>query len=72
MPLIIARIVSIRFAPKLSCNTANTGIPPPTLASYDNPTLFARAIRNNSSPCFAITSLFAVTTCLPDDIAPTM
>lgn len=41
---------------------ARQGIPPPTLASKRNSTLFSLAVFKNSSKYFAITALFALTT----------
>ena len=41
------------------------GMPPPTLASNSRLTPCRRAKASSSGPCFAITSLLAVTTCLP-------
>ncbi|CDE98859.1 unknown [Clostridium sp. CAG:813] len=46
-----------------------SGIPPAIAASYRTTLLFVSAKLNNSSPCFASNSLFAVTICFPFFIA---
>src|SRR5689334_8358434 len=61
----MARIDVIRFASRSRRNGAISGMPPPTLASNMMSSPRACASASNSGPDFAISSLLAVTTCLP-------
>ena len=53
------------FAPRQRVIGFSTGMPPPTEASNSRFTRFSRASWNSSTPCSAISCLFAVTTCFP-------
>ncbi len=65
VPFIIAFIEFIWLAMNDCRKASITGIPPPTLASNPIRQLFSEAILKRSHPNFAITSLLAVTMCLP-------
>ena len=65
VPLIIAFMPLTSLATRSRISGDTTGVPPATLASNSTRTSLSLAISNISGPCFAMTSLLAVTTCLP-------
>ena len=69
VPLMMAWMEMTSLAAKSLSRGDMMGVPPATLASNRTCTPFLRAIVRMSGPCRAITSLFAVTMCLPSETA---
>ena len=65
VPLTIPKTLLISVAARLSWITRITGTTPATAASKRSWTPASRAASNSSSPCWAISCLFAVTTWRP-------
>ena len=65
VPLTIPNTLVISVAARLSWITRITGTTPATAASKRSWTPFSRAVSNSSSPCWATSCLFAVTTWRP-------
>ena len=70
VPLTIPNTFVISVAARLSWITRITGTTPATAASKRSWTPASRAAAKSSSPCWAISCLLAVTTCLPAARAP--
>ena len=65
VPLTIPKTLVISVPARLSEITLITGTTPATAASKRSWTPASRAAAKSSSPCWATSCLFAVTTCLP-------
>ena len=69
VPLMMARMDVMRLASRSRRRGAMRGMPPPTLASNMMSRPRAWASASSSGPALAISSLLAVTTCLPAAMA---